>query len=432
MTAIEMRRKRAELIERAGTILATARAAKRDVTTEEEREFDSLHAEAERLEQGIERQERQDESERQLAERSGNLRRLADTPEGRRAGKPTELGPDCVLGEHETFESRARDRVGEDDARFGALLASRCGATVSDLRESERRALSTSSGAGGGFTVPSVTSGRILDALVNGTQVIPAGAMRGELPDEGGEFLWPKLATRPTAAWVGENEQLSDASMTFEGLKVEPRILAVGPLRMPLKLVEQSAVRLERYAIDVMSREASIEVDRVAMFGLGTAKQPKGLIYWTGVNEKLMGANGAAITDYDPLLDAIKLIEDDNGRAPTAAIMAPRTSNTLAQLKTGISSDNTPLEKPDKIKGLPFLVTNQVPIDEVQGSASDASRILLGHWPDMTVFFQGPVRMLVLRERYADYLQVGVIVYVKCDVMVAYPESFASVTGIIP
>ena len=140
------------------------------------------------------------------------------------------------------------------------------------------------------------------------------------------------------------------------------------------------------------------------------------------------GLVSASVSSPDPILSAIKLIEDDNAPAPTAAVMAPRTADVLAKFK---ATDNQPLARPPKISSLPFLTSNQIPIDDVQGSATDASRILIGHWPDMTLFLSR-VFVLPLRERYADKLQFALVLYVYADVIVQYPESFASVTGIIP
>jgi len=60
MTANELRQKRAGLITQARAILDTAKAAKRDITAEEQTEWDRIHAEADALKAQYERLERQD------------------------------------------------------------------------------------------------------------------------------------------------------------------------------------------------------------------------------------------------------------------------------------------------------------------------------------------------------------------------------------
>ena len=73
------------------------------------------------------------------------------------------------------------------------------------------------------------------------------------------------------------------------------------------------------------AQATALEVDRVALLGSGSAPEPTGISNVTGVGEVDMGTNGAAITDYDEILDALQEIQDANAQDPTAAIMAPRT-----------------------------------------------------------------------------------------------------------
>ena len=53
----------------------------------------------------------------------------------------------------------------------------------------------------------------------------------------------------------------------------------------------------------------------------------------TNVNEVSMGTNGAAITDWDKVLDLLQLLREDNAEEPSAMIMNPRTSITIAKFK---------------------------------------------------------------------------------------------------
>lgn len=306
------------------------------------------------------------------------------------------------------------------------MLRAALGGPDDDLRESERRALATSSGGTGGFTVSAVTAAEMIDKLVNASRLFEAGAQRGILPGRGGEFSFPKHSSGPATQWVAENATLSDAEITFSAIKVVPRILACGPVKIPRKLLDQGEVNLERFVTAAMQREMAIEIDRAGLFGLGTAREPNGLTNQLTGTSVVTGTG--VITNYDEIVDATKVLADNNAPDATAVLLAPREDNTIAKFKTGITSDNTPLMPPPKIANLPFLPTNQIPITE--GAGSDESRMIVGHFPHMSVMFQGDVMILPLRERYAEKLQVGFIAYVYVDVAVAYPTSFVSIGGI--
>lgn len=428
-TSIELRQKRASLIEKAGALLL----ANPRMSPTEQVEFDRLHAEADGLNLEI-LQAEQEAREQSLGETLPSL--LHDLPAGgtaRGTAAPVEGYRDLILGADESFEARVRASARESggdlaETRFDAMVRAAAGCRVPDLREAERRALGAGAGALGGFMVPSLTSARVLDRLLNRTVVRTAGALAGTLRLDAGDELVPKHATGPTAAWVGENQQLGDSDLTFSAQTLKKHILASGVIKMPLRLLDSTPVNLERDVARRASAAMAVELDRAALFGLGTALEPLGLANHPGLSVHSMGANGAAITSYDPFIDAQRLIEDGNGNPVTAAVMAPRTSATLEKFK---DQNDQPLQRPPKMEDLPFLVSNQIRINETHGSATNASRVLQGHWPDMILFLSS-VFVLPLRERYADSLQFGLVLYTYADVLVAYPESFASISGIIP
>ena len=426
MRSVELRKKRAAKIEQAGVLLTRAKEANRSLDKSERKMFEEFHDDADALMVSVQAEELQESRERELAEIRGS------NGAGQVIAGTTELPSDCILDESETYTSRAIREHGEDDCRFGALLKLKCGVPVPDVRESETRAASTAEGGHGGWLVSEVTSGEILDLMRKRNPLFGFGMQAGVLPSEGAEFLYPRLSTEPTPVWVGENETLSSADAVFAADRIEPKILAVPVSKVPIKLIEQGPADLvKRFIIQIMASKLNEGLIDGALFGLGTAKQPLGLAN-RAINSHSMGTNGAAIADYDPFLDAIKLIDDDNGAEPTGAIMAPRTAVTIAKIKTGLASDLTSLLPPPRIANLPMATSNFMPIDEVQGSASDASRVLIGNWPSMTLFLQGRIRVLVLTERFADALQVGIISFLMADVKVDQLNNFTEIRGIVP
>ena len=92
-------------------------------------------------------------------------------------------------------------------------------------------------------------------------------------------------------------------------------------------------------------------------YGSESGANPTGLSNASNVNSILMGTNGAAI-------------------------YAPRTWATLQKFKDG---DQNPLTVPSIVAALQKLVTNQIPINQTQGTASDASSIYIGAFLNMMI-----------------------------------------------
>src|SRR5262249_10900342 len=145
-----------------------------------------------------------------------------------------------------------------------------------------------------------------------------------------------RLATDPVATWRAENANVTETDPSFEQVTFTAKSLAC-IVRVSRELLQDS-VNVEQALMNAFAKSLGGELDRASLFGVAPL-EPSGLVYFNGINLKDMGTNGAQITNYDPFLDVLQLIQEDNAEAPTAAIMAPRTATTLAKLKTGITSD---------------------------------------------------------------------------------------------
>ena len=108
--------------------------------------------------------------------------------------------------------------------------------------------------------------------------------------------------------------------------------------------------------------------------------------------------------------------------------MAPRTSKELNALQ---DTTNQPMARPPALANLPFFKTTSFPINETQGTATDASKILVGDFSECLIGMRTKFRLLRLVERYADALQIGFIAYLRTDIQLVHPQSFGMVVGII-
>jgi HK97 family phage major capsid protein len=433
---VELRQKRAALLKTAGKVLESARAAGRNLTKAERDEFDKLHAEAKELDNTITRAEAQEEHERDLVE-SLPPGRARTTPLEDRGNTATVEASTVVLTPEQRFEDlyRARcEREGREvpDINMGRLFrAWMLGPTaVDDLNPAEMRALSEGTDSAGGFTVPDIVSAQLIDRMRERSVVMRAGART--VPLDSDKTTLARVSADPATAWVAENASLTPVDPTFDAVVFEPETCALGPILCSRQLIEDS-VNLDQELPNVMARILGTELDRVVMFGSGSSNEPTGIKGITNVNSYSMGVNGANITDYTPILEAIALNDADNAPDPTAAVMAPRTWKELAVLRIdngGGAGTGIYLPRPEAIADLPFYKSGNVPIDETQGTETDASRIFVGDWTQVMVGMRGSIRVLRLVERYADALQIGFIAYLRADIGIVHPESMGMVVGI--
>lgn len=289
----------------------------------------------------------------------------------------------------------------------------------------ERRALSEGLDTAGGYTVPHVLSAQMIDLMAKQARVMEAGA--GIIPLTSDRNSFAKQTADPTPSWRGENQLIAESDPTFTQVTFAPKTLAV-MVRVSQELLDDS-VNIGAALQKSLARAMALELDRVALLGTGAANEPLGVVNLPNINTVSMGNNGAAVTDYTNILDAILAMHEDNAGDPTAAIMAPRTLRAYNGLE---DTTGQPLMRPKSIENLPFLATTQLPITETQGSANNASSVVLGNFNELVIGMRNNLHIEVLKERFREYYQVGFLAAMRVDVQAWHDESFAKIVGIIP
>lgn len=325
--------------------------------------------------------------------------------------------PVRILDKTERLSTNAQPSVKLGDILAGILTGSR--------DPDVRAALSTGTDSAGGFSVPTEVLPEFIDRLRSRTRVIEAGARTMML--EGGRVRIMRTETDPVAGWRAENAAVGDSDPTFGGINFVPRSLAA-LVKVSRELLDDSVNVAEALQAALVGA-LSVELDRAALFGTGaTDNQPVGLFTVAG-NTVSLGTNGAQMTSYDPMLDALYELEADNVIAPTAAILHPRTGRTINKLK---DTTGQPLMRPTALANLPMLSTTSVPIDQTQGTSSDCSTVFVGDWSQCIMGIRQELVIQRLNETFAGNLQVGFLAYLRADVGFAQPNAFAKIVGIKP
>ena len=146
-----------------------------------------------------------------------------------------------------------------------------------------------------------------------------------------------------------------------------------------------------------------------------------------------MGANGAAITNLDPLADAIGALEAVNARAG-AIVMAPRTWNAIRKLKdtTGapLLGDGADATRP-QVFGVPVYVTSQLSTAETQGTATTASSIYAFDPAQVVLVRRSDASIELDRSRLFNQDMSELRGTLRADLLAPNPTAIVRIEGVL-
>lgn len=407
----ELLEKRADLIKKQRETLNKLKDEKRDFTAKEREEYDARDFEIDDLSVQIR------ETELKQFTPGGRL----EDPNYRHRGSENSFMT------AEGTEVRAL-KVGETfgHGRSGLSLTRIVRGLVTGRWEgadAEARAMTSASGAAGGYLVPQSVSATVIDLARSKSVTQQAGALSFQM--DSGEVTIAKIASDPTAAWRSENSAIPESAPTFEPVSLVAQTLGC-LVTMPIELLEDAQISAATVE-NAIAQAMALELDRVALRGSGVG-EPRGLYNTPGVNELSMGTNGASLTSYGKFSEAVELIANANGTA-RSVVYAPRTAGALDRLA---DSTGQPLQPPPSFVALQKYSTTQIPVNLTQGSASNCSFAMVGDFSGL-VFGMRTQLALELSRASGDAfskLQVQIRAYLRADIAVLQPGHFTIIKGI--
>jgi HK97 family phage major capsid protein len=301
------------------------------------------------------------------------------------------------------------------------LRAMMCGPKT----EIERRALAEGTSAAGGVMVPIELAGYVIDRLRSASSVLRAGAVT--VPFTSKTLTIARLTGDPGIAYHTENAaDFGSADATFDGVTLTAQVLG-GIAKISKELVADAG-NADQVIMNAFARALAVEVDRAALIGSGVSPEPKGIKNVSGIGAVSMGANGLALANYDPFVDAYRAILDGNSAPPSAYIMANRSLAATAKLK---DSQNQPMRVPQLLQNIPFYSTSKLPITETMGSSNAASSIYAGDFSQLMIGMRSDVTIAILNEAYLPNFQLGIAAWIRFDVAPTHPESFVRIAGVL-
>ncbi|WP_321866639.1 phage major capsid protein [Paraburkholderia tropica] len=283
-----------------------------------------------------------------------------------------------------------------------------------------KASLAVGTDSAGGYAVPSIVMPKILDAMVDQSALLTAGAGILPVTDGAKSVTVAGIDTLPTPAWRNELGAVAESEPTFRGVVATPRSLAC-IVRISRELLAD-ADDVSRAVTQAISQAFALEFDRVGLVGSGAAPQPLGLYGMEAVTK--IDQAGAKFA-YSDMLAAYQTQLEHKAPAPTAAIMAPRTLVGLAGL---VDTTGQPLNAPPLLAGVRQLSTNGVPVN--LGDGNTKSLVFVGNFSTVQYALRETLNIGLLREAYAKTGEIGFLCHARVDVIANYPQAITVIEAV--
>lgn len=402
----ELREKRGKLIADMRALLDIANTEKRDLTEEEQQNYDTMYTEQEKLGKQVETEERQQELDRQAAER-----KLETEKKEKKTGKTG------------TEEETTQDKI---MSSFRSYLKS---GVIDGAGAEEFRALQADADVTGGFLVVPEEFVKQLIKFVNDQVFIRQLAT--VIPVMNAASLGiPSLDTDPADAdWTSEiGTAIEDTAMALGKRGLEPQ-----PLTKLMK-VSQKLLRVAAISPDVLVRDRlgykfGITQEKGFLTGNG-ANQPLGVFTASsdGISTSRDVSTGNTTTSmtFDGLIEVKYSLKGQYW--PNARWGFHRDGvKQIAKLKDGegryIWEPSKQVGEPDRILNVPYFMSEYAPNTFTTGKYVGIIGDFRNYWIADSLAFQ--IQRLV--ELYAATNQVGFIGRAEVDGMPVLEEAFVRV-----
>jgi HK97 family phage major capsid protein len=341
----QLREERAQFLGQMKAILKKADDEKRSITAEEDTHFNDLNAKAEERKVEIERYERAQALEAELAAKGEQ-----------RAGREDVNTP----------EAREADKAKEQRAQFDSYL--RTGV----LPSTETRALTVS---GAGVVGDRAVYNTLVTSLKTFAGVREAGATILPTTD-GNDLTIPKSDdTSNTGQIVSEaTEDNTEADPTLASVTLKAYRFDSKWVKVSLEMLQDASYPLESYILGIAGERIGRAFNNYATTGTGTG-EPKGIL--TAATLGKTAASQTAIT-YDELLDFVHSIDAGYRNSPNFKLMLHDTTlAAIRKLKDNAGSyifSAGAAGAPARVLDIPYVVNNAMP----QLTSGTGSKVIAG------------------------------------------------------
>lgn len=387
----ELRTQRAKTWEQAKTFLDSHRNEKGILSAEDTTTYERMEQEIVDLGHEIERQERMDAMEREMAA-------PVSTP---LTAKPEHPAKDEKTGRaSDAYKKAFWDQIRAKDG----------------LPYEIRNALSEGVDTEGGYLVPDEFERTLIQALEEDNVI---RAHSHVFTTSNGIHKIPVVVTKGTANWIDEAAAYGESDDVFGQEQIDAHKLGT-IIKVSEELLSDSAFNLEQYFSSEFVRRIGAKEEEAFLVGDGN-KKPTGILNATGGADVGVTAASATTITADELIDLYYSLKSPY-RKNAIWVLNDSTVKVIRKLK----------DKNDQYLWQPGLREGEA--DTVLGKrlftspfapeiAASAKTILFG---DLSYYWIGDRQGITfkrLNERYADYGQIGFLASKRVDAKLILPES---------
>lgn len=398
----ELRNKRGKLVADARTLLDRAETEKRDLTAEEQKQWDTMIGDQDRIGKDIEREERQLELDRKMAE-------------------------DAARSKETKSESREDRKSLRGSEEYRAAFQQLLRGGEKSLGPDHIRALSAGIGSEGGFLVlPEQTADALIKAMDDAV-LIRSWATKYSVPNAASLGAASLDADPADAAWTTElatgNE---DSTMALGKRELSPHPFAKR-IKVSNKLLRQ-VPNVEGLVISRLAYKFGITEEKAFLTGTG-AKQPLGL--FTASNDGI-GTGRDVVTGsatdftFDGLINVKYSLK--GGYLSKAKWLFHRDGvSKIAKLK---DTTNQYLWQPSKKDGEPDMLLGHPVHQSEYVPNTFTTGLYVGMFADFSNYWIADamdIQVQRLNELYAENNQAGFIGRKETDGMPVLAEAFARI-----
>ncbi|HXH82562.1 MAG TPA: phage major capsid protein [Candidatus Tectomicrobia bacterium] len=303
-------------------------------------------------------------------------------------------------------------------------------AAIAHLDETERKALAEGSDTAGGALVPADVLPEIL-SRISDTSVIRRYARVVNTSRD--MVVWPRFQPASGSggsiysdgfigSWVGETPTFADVGPSFGFFQIPVRKLRAATV-LSNDLLADAAANVLAELTTRGARNLALVEDQGFITGAGTSFEPQGILNGGAATVDVEGTTANTISNTTTnagsapkLLDLVYAVPPQYRRGSCAWLMHPQTEKAIRKL---VDSQNRFLFQPlvgSQFAGRPAPMTLEgYPVESSQFMPTDgtdgAKVLVFGELSSYIVVQRAQITTVVLRERFADTDQVGLILF---------------------
>lgn len=265
-------------------------------------------------------------------------------------------------------------------------------------------ALSTVTAGAGGVLVPTNFASELIEALRPASVVRRMGAV--SVPLNNGNMTIPRILGNTSVTYLGTETDIAVTDMVFGDLKLSAKkAAAIVPISNDLLANAGISPRVDQVVANDLTLSMGLSEDLHFIRADGSGNLPKGFRHWVLPGNLVIAPAAPTLQQVETFLSGLILrLENANVQLGGCGwIMAPRTVRWLGSLRDGNGNKAYPEIEQGKLKGYPFALTTQIPIN--LGAGTNESEIYFVNFAD--IYIGEDQQLVIAYSNEASYKDGG-------------------------